>query len=116
MMKVRGKVHHITPIQTFNSGFQKQELVLDITDKPEYPNYAVFEVLQKLFGYVEAVQIGTIVEVEYNIRGRQHENKFYSNLQAWRITAEGPPPQVQQQQQYQQPGPPPNAYDPNKSY
>lgn len=117
-MEIQGRIIKISPTQTVGqNGFQRRDVV--ISTEEQYPQYIPFDFVQEKCVLLDNFQVGQLVRISFNIRGRewvnpQGETKYIVNLQGWRIenaeVAQGayPPPQGQYppqgyaQPQYQQ--------------
>lgn len=88
-MEIQGKVKLIGETQTFGSnGFRKRELV--ITTEEQYPQHLMVEFVQDKSDLLDNYQIGQMVKVSINLRGRewvspQGETKYFNSIQGWRI-------------------------------
>jgi single-strand DNA-binding protein len=79
-----GRIIQIDPTQTVGaSGFKKREFIIE-TDE-QYPQKLKFEMKQEKCGLLDNKKVGDMLKVSFNIRGSEWQNKFYVNLQAWRI-------------------------------
>ena len=74
--------------QTFASGFCKREFVIT-TEDPKYPQDIKFEVLKDECDKLDSHKVGDTLEVHFNIRGNEYNDKYYINLQCWRIVSVG---------------------------
>jgi hypothetical protein len=86
---IRGKIILICDAQTFPSGFTKREFVIETDEK--YPQKIKFELVKDKCAKLDQCHVGQTVEVSYNIRGNEHNGKYYVSLQAWKIANVGPP-------------------------
>ena len=90
-MEVQGKIKLKGEIKTFGAnGFRKAELILDVTDKPEYPQFVNIDITQDTTDLLSNFNIGDDVKVSINIGGRewvnpQGEAKYFNSIQGWRI-------------------------------
>ena len=90
-MEVQGKIKMIGETQTFGSnGFRKRELV--ITTEEQYPQHIMVEFVQDKTDLLDNYQIGQMVKISINLRGRewvnpQGETKYFNSIQGWRIEA-----------------------------
>lgn len=78
-----GQIKVINSTQTFDSGFQKREFV--VTTDEKYPQDVKFEVIKDGCDKLDDYNVGEHVTVAFNIRGNEYNDKFYVNLQAWRM-------------------------------
>lgn len=87
-MELTGKVKKIFDPQTFDSGFKKRELV--ITTEENYPQDIIIEFLQDKSTLLDSLNLGDVVKVSINIRGRewinpQGEAKYFNSLNGWKL-------------------------------
>jgi len=97
--EIAGTVKEIGDTQTFASGFTKREFV--ITTDENYPQDVKLEVIKDKCDMIDSLHVGESVTVHFNIRGNEHNGRYYVNLQAWKIdtqgatsTATAPPPPI----------------------
>ena len=105
-MKLSGKVKKIFDIETFASGFQKQEIVLTTDD--QYPQDILIQFLQNNIDLLQHVQENDDIEVSINIGGREWtsptgEVRYFNSITGWRIVtnqqkANKPTPKMQEYQ------------------
>lgn len=112
-MNIQGKIHAIMDIQQVTDTFRKREFVVEYTDNPMYPQYILFQMVQDRVDLVNGYQVGDMVDVSFNLRGRQWnspqgEIKYFNSLEAWRLSPIQPqmqqPGMAQQPNMMQQPG------------
>jgi hypothetical protein len=89
-MNIQGKIHAIMEVQQVTDTFRKREFVIEYADNPMYPQYIQFQLIQDRVDLVGGFQVGDMVDVSFNIRGRQWnspqgETKYFNSLDAWRI-------------------------------
>ena len=85
-MNIKGVIKTISDVQTFDSGFRKQEFVIETEDK--YPQLIKFEIIKDNIEKFDPLLIeGGNVDVSFNIRGNEYNGKVYNSLQAWKIEA-----------------------------
>jgi len=82
-MELTGKIKLINDTQTFDSGFTKREFV--VTTHEQYPQDIKFECVKDRTALLDNFGIGDGVSVQFNIRGNEYQEKYYVNLQAWKI-------------------------------
>ena len=94
-MEVQGKIKIIGEIKTYGAkGFRKAELILDVTEKPEYPQFVNLEFTQDNTDLLSKFKVGDSVKVSINLGGRewvnpQGEAKYFNSITGWRIEATG---------------------------
>jgi hypothetical protein len=80
---ITGQLIKVYPIQEFSRGFSKREFV--IRTHGEYPQDIKFELVKDKTFLTDQVQSGADVTVHFNIRGNEYKERFYVNLQAWKL-------------------------------
>ena len=97
--ELTGRVKAIFDQQTFASGFTKRDFV--VTTEDDYPQDVKFECIKDRISLVDDLQEGDRVNVHFNIRGNEYNDRYFVNLQGWRIqkldaqaeSAESAPPE-----------------------
>jgi len=87
-MEIKGVVKHVGELQVFDSGFQKQLLVVEAQEEgSQYKNDYGFELLKDNCSKLDGVKVGREVEVKFNLgRCREYQNKWYGDMHtAWYI-------------------------------
>lgn len=102
--EITGVIRLIEEEQQFSSGFSKREFVITTDDK--YPQDVKLEFTKDKCRQLDSYREGQPVRVSFNIRGNEYQGRFYVNLVAWKIEAEGA--QGGQQRSY----PPAGGYAP----
>ena len=92
--EMTGTITELMDTQTFQSGFQKREFV--ITNEDKYPQTVKFEVVKDKIELLSAYKLTDRVTVSFNIRGNEHNGRYYVNLIAWKIekAVDGAPAQA----------------------
>ena len=88
-LKIEGKLKRVKDVQQITDTFKKREFVIE-TDE-QYPQIIGFETIQDKVGLIDGFQVGEMVEVFFNLRGREwqkdanSEVRVFNSLHAWRI-------------------------------
>ena len=87
-MELQGTVKKIGETQTFASGFQKAEVVLETNE--QYKQYLSVDFLQDKIDLLNNVSVGDSVKIVINLNGRlwtnpQGEEKCFNSIVAWRL-------------------------------
>ena len=85
-----GTVKLVMDTQTFSSGFTKREFVVTTQDD-RFPQDIKFECVKEKCELLNAIQPGQSVNVSFDLRGNEYKERYYVNLNAWRIEAAGAP-------------------------
>lgn len=88
--ELTGRITAINETQTFASGFQKREFIVEETEG-KYPQTIKFETVKEGCERLDAYIVGQTVNVCFNLRGSEYNGKHYVSLLAWRIEAKDAP-------------------------
>ena len=86
--KAEGKIEKIFDAEQKSASFQAREFVIEVADG-QYPQMVKFQLVQDKCNLVDDYSEGDQVEVEFDLRGREWNGKYFTNLQAWRISRAG---------------------------
>ena len=88
-MNISGKIKLINETKEYGSnGFRKRELV--VTTQEQYPQNILVEFVQDRCEILDSFQVGELIKIDINIRGREWTNKdnevkYFNSIQGWRI-------------------------------
>ena len=82
--ELTGKLHRIYDTEQIKETFRKREFVVEKTDG-QYPDYIKFQLVQDRTNLMDEFSEGDEVTVSFDLRGREWQGKFFTNLQAWRV-------------------------------
>jgi len=86
--EVEGKLHRVFPTEQKSASFSTREFVLEIPDG-NYPQLIKFQAVQDRCGILDNFKEGDMVRVSFDLRGREWNGKYLTNLNAWRMEAGG---------------------------
>ncbi len=93
--EVEGKLHKKFDTENKTDTFQAREFVIEVADG-NYPQFVKFQLVQDRCALVDSFQEGEQIKVHFDLRGREWNGKYFTNLNAWRIekisSEQGPPP------------------------
>jgi hypothetical protein len=94
--KLTGKIKVIKPTEVSKS-FSKRDFVIETSD--QYPQLVTFQLTKDKCALLDNIQIGSQVEVSFNLKGREWtspagEVKYFNTVEAWRIDKAGAPKQA----------------------
>ncbi len=84
---INGKLHKKFEIESKTASFQAREFVIQTQE--QYPQFIKFQLTQDRCNVVDNYQIGDNINVFFDLRGREWNDKFFTNLQAWKIEKGG---------------------------
>ncbi len=87
-MEVTGRIKMVGDVQNITASFKKRELV--VTTDEQYPQHILIEFTQDKTDLLSQYNVGELVKVSINLRGRewvnpQGETKYFNSIQGWRI-------------------------------
>ena len=86
--KAEGKVEKIFDSETKGASFQVRQFVIEVSEG-QYPQMVAFQLVQDKCTLIDDYSEGDMTEVEFDLRGREWNGKYFTNLQAWRIGRAG---------------------------
>jgi len=66
------------------NSFRTREFVIETMDGA-YPQFVKFQSVQDKCDLLNQFQEGEAIKVSFDLRGRQWQDKYFTNLNAWRI-------------------------------
>ena len=84
--ELRGTLKKLFDQQDFPSGFYKRDFV--ITTMEQYPQDIKFSALKEKSEQLSKFSEGDVMNVKFDLRGREYNGQFYVDLNAWRIEAD----------------------------
>ena len=82
---IEGKIIKIGETETKGDNFQIRELVIETSG--QYPQKVRFQLVKDKTTELDKYSLDQPEEVYFNIRGNEWNEKFYVNLDCWRIEA-----------------------------
>jgi hypothetical protein len=83
-MEVVGKIIVIGDVETFGAkGFKKRQLVVETDSK--YPQSIPIDFTQDKVVILDNYKLGDFVTVDINIRGSKWNERYFVNLDGWKI-------------------------------
>ena len=81
--EVKGTLKKLFDQQDFPSGFYKRDFV--VTTMEQYPQDIKFSALKEKSEQLGQYAEGDVVNVKFDLRGREYNGQYYVDLNAWRI-------------------------------
>jgi len=72
-----------------SNGFTKREFVVEIDGDTDYPQAIKLELVKGNCAKLDGVAVGSTVKVGFNLRGRFGNDKYFTNLTAWKLDVVG---------------------------
>lgn len=83
--ETEGTVHKVFDTENKTDTFQAREFV--IKQEGNYPQFIKFQLTQDRCDLINKYKEGDKVKVSFDLRGREWNERFFTNLNAWRIEA-----------------------------
>jgi len=84
--EISGKVVKIFDIESKTASFQAREFVIE-SSNDRYPQMIKFQLTQDRCSIVDNYKEGDMIKVFFDLRGREWNDKYFTNLNAWKIEA-----------------------------
>jgi single-strand DNA-binding protein len=84
--EIEGRLHKIFETEQKTGSFQAREFVLEISSG-NYPQLIKFQLTQEKCATLDSYSENTAVKVYFDLRGREWNGKYLTNLNAWRVDA-----------------------------
>jgi len=78
--------------------FKVRGFAIKVEDGSQYENFASFQAVQDRTALLDGLNKGDQIKVHFDLRGREHDGRYFTNLNAWKIekldaaTTEAPVP------------------------
>jgi hypothetical protein len=92
--EIEGKLLRKYDAENKSSSFQAREFVIEIQDG-NYPQFIKFQLTQDRCSLLDDYSEGQPIKVHFDLRGREWQGKYFTNLNAWRLekpNAQAAPP------------------------
>jgi hypothetical protein len=86
--ELTGKLKVILEPKTFASGFTVREFVVTVEDG-KYPQDIILQVVQDKVSVLDSFKVEDEVAVTFDIRGKEYNDRYFNNLQAWKVERMG---------------------------
>jgi hypothetical protein len=82
--EIKGNVYKVFPTESKTASFQAREFVIEV-DESNYKQFIKFQLTQDRCGLIDSYKEGDTINVHFDLRGREWQDKFFTNLNAWKI-------------------------------
>lgn len=95
--QVDGKLHKIFNTEQKSEKFRARDFVIEVADG-KFPQMVKFQLTQDKCEAIDNFREGEQITVHFDLRGREWNGKYFTNLNAWRLESAGgaddgnPPP------------------------
>ncbi len=81
--EIEGNVHKVFETENKTDTFQAREFV--IQTEGQYPQFIKFQLTQDRCQLVDGYNDGEKIKVFFDLRGREWNEKYFTNLNAWKV-------------------------------
>jgi len=81
--ETEGILYKVFETENKTASFQAREFV--IKQEGDYPQMIKFQLTQDRCDLIQSFETGQKIKVHFDLRGREWNDKFFTNLNAWRI-------------------------------
>lgn len=82
--KATGRLHKIFETEQKSASFSVRDFVVEVTED-KFPQMVKFQLTQEKCALVDDFSEGDEICVDFDLRGREWNEKYFTNLNAWRI-------------------------------
>jgi len=82
--KAAGRLHKVFDTEQKSASFQAREFVIEVADG-KFPQMVKFQLTQDKCSLIDDYSEGDEISVDFDLRGREWNEKYFTNLNAWRI-------------------------------
>ncbi len=82
--KAEGRLHKVFDTEQKSASFQAREFVIEVTDG-KFPQMVKFQLTQDKCTLIDDYSEGDQIAVDFDLRGREWNERYFTNLNAWRI-------------------------------
>ncbi|RLD20762.1 MAG: hypothetical protein DRI69_05665 [Bacteroidetes bacterium] len=96
--EVEGRLHKIYDAEQKTDSFRAREFVIEV-QSGQYPQMVKFQLVQDRCDLMDGYKEGAEIKVFFDLRGREWQGRYFTNLNAWKIESvggEGAQPQFEE--------------------
>ncbi|MCB0570226.1 MAG: DUF3127 domain-containing protein [Phaeodactylibacter sp.] len=82
--EVEGKLIKKYDTENKTGTFQAREFVIEVMSG-NYPQFVKFQLVQDRCSLLDPFEEGEPIKVHFDLRGREWQGKYFTNLNAWRL-------------------------------
>ena len=82
--KIEGVIYRKFETEQKGASFSARDFVLEVQDG-NFPQHIKFQLVQDRCDLIDRFTVGDSVVVHFDLRGKEWNDKFFTNLNAWKI-------------------------------
>lgn len=83
-LSIKGRIHIIGPKEIKSEKLTVREFVIK-TGTEQFPEFVPMQLKNDKCALIDLAKEGDEVEASFNIRGREWNGKYFTNLEAWKV-------------------------------
>ena len=87
--ELTGRLHKKYETEKKTDSFQAREFVVEIDEDSKYPQFVKLQLAQDRCAIIDDYEEGDTVTVHFDLRGREWNEKYFTNLNAWKVEKAG---------------------------
>jgi hypothetical protein len=84
MSQISGTIHKLFDTERVTEKFQKRDVVITVQDG-QFLQYVKIQFCQDYADLLDSFSEGQEVTIDYSLKGRPYQDKFFTNVDGWRI-------------------------------
>ncbi len=85
----QGRLKHIGETEQKTDQFQVRDAVIETLDD-KYPQLVKFQFVQDRCNLLDSYELNDLVTIHFDLRGREWDGKYFTNLNGWKIEKDAP--------------------------
>ena len=86
-LKLKGKLIHKGEVKQVSEKFKVMDFVIETQDE-KYAQSIQFQLMNDRISEMDKYGLGELLDVTFDIRGREYNGKYYNSLNAYKIQSE----------------------------
>ena len=82
--EITGRLHKVFPSENKSGNFQSRDFVIEV-ESGQYSQLIKFQLTQDRCDLIDSYSDGEEIKVSFDLRGREWDGKYFTNLNAWRL-------------------------------
>jgi single-strand DNA-binding protein len=82
--EIQGKLYKVFPSENKSGSFQARQFVIEV-ESGQYSQFVKFQLTQDRCDLIDSYSEGEEIQVSFDLRGREWDGKYFTNLNAWRL-------------------------------
>lgn len=84
-LTIKGAVKLVNEVKVISDKFSVREFVITTLDS-KYPQDILFQAVNDRMDMVTPLRKAQVVDVSFNLRGREFNGRYYNTLDVWKVT------------------------------